>query len=76
MQSSVLIKSTSQTPQPSSGWPALKVLYMLGEVNNIRNGEMQGGIMAARQTTYMINEAMLRYSRRIPKEMVVTHIRP
>ena len=63
---------------------ALKVLYKLGATNHIKvagakrsftiiNGETQGGITAARRTTYMIDEATLRYSKKIPEDMSVTH---
>ena len=63
---------------------ALKVLYQLGAVNKIKvaggsrsftitNGETQGGIAAARRTTFMIDEATLRHSRKIPKHLAVIH---
>ena len=63
---------------------ALKVLYKLGENNNIKiaggkrtikitDGETQGGISAARRTTYMIDEATQRHARHIPNDKAVIH---
>ena len=63
---------------------ALKVLYKLGEKNHIKvaggkraieveNGETQGGISAARRTTYMIDESTLRHAKKIPRELRSIH---
>ena len=63
---------------------ALKVLYKMGETNKIKvaggkrvvevkNGETQGGISAARRTTFMIDECTLRHAKKIPRELRSIH---